>query len=103
MPRWVDSSHLSLLGSWNYKILHPLRRNGYREGEGEGCKSTSQWMLEPIPRRAYELSAFWEVAVPEEWRNLIAQVVTRASQANGALRFLNAEGLCGPFCVKFLF
>lgn len=55
------------------------------------------------PHEASELSAFWEVAVSEEWKSLVACVAVRGPQANGALCSLKAEELRGPFCVRFLY
>jgi hypothetical protein len=72
------------------------------EGElwGEGV-STGQRMLEPSHTTS-ELSAPWEVAVPEERKSLVAGAVARGPQVNGALCSLKAEELGGPFCVRFL-
>lgn len=83
-----------------YKILHLLRREGYWGGGVQVCQPMNAGTH---PHAASELSAFWEVAVPGEWKSLIACVVVRGPQANGALCSLKAEELRGPFCVRFLY
>lgn len=108
-----------------YKILHPLRRNGYREGEGEGCKSTSQWMLEPIPPQSLWAICFlggscprgmeeldstssdkgvtgqWSSALPERRRavwTLLCEVplLTTSAQEESRLPGLNPEQPSAP-------